>query len=498
MSYRKITFILCLGVFLSYGRDSNAQSQTFNATGNGQSGLIQSFTVPPCATTITVVASGAQGGATGGLGAKIQGTFTCTPGEKINILVGQAGGSNDNSHGSGGGGSFITVASNDTILVIAGGGGGHGASGIDATSNGSATRIGQTGVGSGTAATLGGGGAAASGATGGVGCTNGSPAGGSTWAGGGGGFCGNGGTYNSGASYGGYSYTSGGLGGTPATGANAYGGFGGGSGAGDRGGGGGGYSGGAGGTSNTVGGGGGGSYNAGTNQINTTGGAASGNGVVVIYWNATQVSSASGNIISNIVCGGSNTGKASLLVNNLPGPSNLTYSWSPNVSTRDTATGLSAGTYVITVSGCGTASASVTITQPASMVVNVATTGNVSCNGQANGSASSTVVGGTQPYIYSWTPSGGNAAIANGLTAGTYTLSVVDNHGCTGSGSVIITQPTALSVTIGAPTNEACFGQSVGAASAKASGGTLPYTYAWTNGSTTNSATGLSAGVYNL
>jgi len=489
---KKIILILCCGVFLSVGRNANAQTATFNYTGS-----LQTWTVPCGVTTITVTAFGAQGGDVGGLGAKIQGTFTTTPAEVLDVLVGGAGCSNDASHGSGGGGSFVVKASNDTILVIAGGGGGHGAGGIDGTSNGWVSRLGQSGAGSGSAASGGGGGAAASGAAGGVGCNIGSPAGGSTWAGGGGGFCGNGGLYNSNASTGGFSYLNGGAGGSAAAGANCVGGYGGGGGAGDRGAGGGGYSGGAGGTSNTIGGGGGGSYNAGTNQSGTAG-FQSGNGQVIITWVAsTPVVTATA--VTNVSCHGGSNASANAVVTG--GGTPYTYLWTPSSQTNATATGLSAGTYTIGVSdACGhTASASVAITQPLVLAATATTSTNVTCHGGSTGATASTVTGGSTPYTYSWT-GGSTNATATGLTAGSYTLTVHDMNGCSATASTVVTQPNALVIdTTFTTANVLCNSGNTGSAKTVVSGGSSPYTYLWTpGGGSTDSAVGLSAGTYTL
>jgi hypothetical protein len=433
MNFKKITFLLMAGTFLFAGRNANAQTATFNPTNTGDSGLIQTFTVPCGVHSITVEALGAQGGLTGGKGAQIQGTFTCVPGEVLNILVGQAGGSKDASHGSGGGGSFVVRQSDDTILVIAGGGGGHGASGIDATSNGSATRNGQTGAGSGTASSGGGGGAAANGASGGVGCNIGSGSVSSVWAGGGGGFCGDGGMYDNNTLPGGYSFLHGGWGGPGNSfGANCPGGYGGGSGAGDRGAGGGGYSGGSGGTSNSLGGGGGGSYNAGTAQINNAG-VQSGPGQVIITWSIVATApTILTNVITNVSCNGGSNGSASVVATG--GTGTYTYAWAPSGGTKDTVSNLTAGVYTVTVNdSCGnSATATATITQPAALSIARGTV--AAWLNSCNGKAYVTVSGGTAPYTYMWSPGGATTdTIKNLCHTSSYCCTVTDNNGCVDS-----------------------------------------------------------------
>lgn len=175
-----------------------------------------------------------------------------------------------------------------------------------------------------------------------------------------------------------------------------------------------------------------------------------------------------------------------------------TYLWMPGGKTTATISGLSASTYTITVkdaNGC-TATNDVVITS--GLILTTRAT-NVGCNGGSNGMADvANVNGGTSPYTYSWTPLGGSNALASGLSAGTYTVTVKDSNGCSGTSSVLVTQPAVLVVDsvsfTGAPCNS-----NYGTATAYTGGGTRPYAYVWTpSGATTVTATGLSAGTYSV
>jgi hypothetical protein len=75
--------------------------------------------------------------------------------------------------------------------------------------------------------------------------------------------------------------------------------------------------------------------------------------------------------------------------------------------------------------------------------------------------------------------SGGTAATATGLSAGTYTVTVTDANACTASRNFIITQPTIISTATAAQTNVSCNGGSNGSASVTPSGGAGGYTYSW-------------------
>jgi gliding motility-associated-like protein len=117
----------------------------------------------------------------------------------------------------------------------------------------------------------------------------------------------------------------------------------------------------------------------------------------------------------------------------------------------------------------------------------------------SNGSASVTVTGGVGPYTYSWAPSGGTAASTTGRPAGTYTVTFTDANGCTGTATVNIPNAAAPTATITATTSVSCFGGNNGSATVAASGGTAPYTYAWSPiGGTGTTGTALTAQSYTV
>ncbi|MBB1195026.1 hypothetical protein DNC80_15280 [Flavobacterium sp. SOK18b] len=202
---------------------------------------------------------------------------------------------------------------------------------------------------------------------------------------------------------------------------------------------------------------------------------------------------------TNVSCNGGSNGSASVTPSG--GAGGYTYSWAPSGGTAATATGLTAGTYTVTVTDANscTASLNFVITQPTTISTATAAQTNVSCNGGSNGSASVTPSGGAGGYTYSWAPSGGTAATATGLTAGTYTVTVTDANACTASRNFVITQPTTISTATAAQTNVSCNGGSNGSASVTPSGGAGGYTYSWSpSGGTAATATGLAAGTYTV
>ncbi|MGP8216987.1 MAG: gliding motility-associated C-terminal domain-containing protein [Bacteroidia bacterium] len=121
-----------------------------------------------------------------------------------------------------------------------------------------------------------------------------------------------------------------------------------------------------------------------------------------------------------------------------------------------------------------------------------------SCNTNCNGTATATAKGGhgppsgTSSYTYSWSPGGQTTKTATNLCAGTYTVTAVDDSGCSASTTVTIIAPTAVNVTITGESNVTCFSACNGSASAAASGGTPGYTYTWSpGGETSNPAVNL-------
>ncbi|MNS00982.1 hypothetical protein D3C72_322560 [compost metagenome] len=201
---------------------------------------------------------------------------------------------------------------------------------------------------------------------------------------------------------------------------------------------------------------------------------------------------------TNVSCNGGSNGSAT--VNVTGGTGTYTYAWAPSGGTAATASGLAAGTYTITVTdanGC-TATQSFTITEPAALVAIAGSQTNVSCNGGSNGSATVNVTGGTGIYTYAWAPSGGTAATATGLTAGTYTVTVTDANGCFTTQSFTITEPTILAAST-SQNNVSSAGGNDGSATVNVTGGTGTYTYSWApSGGTGATASGLAAGAYTV
>ncbi|MFK7947298.1 MAG: T9SS type A sorting domain-containing protein [Saprospiraceae bacterium] len=120
---------------------------------------------------------------------------------------------------------------------------------------------------------------------------------------------------------------------------------------------------------------------------------------------------------------------------------------------------------------------------------------NVNCFGEADGEATAMVAGGTAPYTYMWS-NGATTATATGLGAGTYSYTAMDTMGYSVSDTVIITEPTALAISMSAVSDTNT--QAVGSATAMVTGGTMPYTYTWNGTVGSSDLTALTAGTYTV
>ena len=224
------------------------------------------------------------------------------------------------------------------------------------------------------------------------------------------------------------------------------------------------------------------------------------NGTSVPYTKTINILGVTANPITNNNCFGDNNGSAIANVNP-PIAAPFFYSWNTTpVQTTQTATGLTAGTYIVTVNALNscTTTAPAIITAPAALAhtVNIIQPG---C-GLATGTATITESGGTAPYTYAWSPSGGNGPTASGLAPGNYTVTVTDSKACFENIAVVIAPATMPNISITNKKDASCFGLSDGSATALAAAGNAPYAYSWNTVPAQNNATAinLAAGNYSV
>ncbi|MCS7074761.1 MAG: SprB repeat-containing protein, partial [Bacteroidia bacterium] len=209
---------------------------------------------------------------------------------------------------------------------------------------------------------------------------------------------------------------------------------------------------------------------------------------------------ASATQVQPVSCNGFSDGKGLVVVSGGTNPYSINWNSAP-VQTTDSLLNVPAGTYIATVTdaqGC-VDTAHVTISQPAILIASATVANHVSCHGGADGRASVSGTGGNLPYQFSWnttpvqiTPN------VNGLSQGTYTVTITDAKGCQATAQVQINQPTQLLSSTTVINQVSCFNGSDGRASVTPSGGTMPYSYSWATSPVQNTqqATGLSAGTW--
>jgi hypothetical protein len=154
----------------------------------------------------------------------------------------------------------------------------------------------------------------------------------------------------------------------------------------------------------------------------------------------------------------------------------------PNIS------GVVAGTYTLTLTdanGCEV-SESIVLTQPNEIQIDT-TIIPILCNGNSNRSIAVNPYGGNAPYTYLWSTSAVTPMIS-GLSGGNYSVIVTDAGGCSRTFFFNLFQPSPFSVSVVATTQTT--------ATAMATGGVLPYTYAWSNGANTATTIVTQNGLY--
>ena len=188
----------------------------------------------------------------------------------------------------------------------------------------------------------------------------------------------------------------------------------------------------------------------------------------------------------NNLCFQGNAGSISIRVSGGKAPHR--YAWTgPNgfLATTENIQNLASGSYQVRVTdanGCKINGAAQMITEPSPLALNQVKVDN-SCFLGGTGNITVTASGGTAPYSYAWTgPNGFVATTENiqNLASGSYQVRVTDANGCTINGAAqMITEPSPLALNQ-VKVDNSCFLGSTGNITVTASGGTAPYSYAWT------------------
>jgi large repetitive protein len=189
---------------------------------------------------------------------------------------------------------------------------------------------------------------------------------------------------------------------------------------------------------------------------------------------------------------GSSTGSASATIT---GAVASYYSWNNGSYWGQTINNIQAGTYTVSVYdnyGCYAVNSGV-VNNSDGPAVTVASS-DITCNGDDNGSISLTVTGNA-PFFYTWNNGASTSAIS-GLVGGSYNVTVSDPLGCKSFASGIMIDEPAVLATSGVITNVTCNAGNNGSVNLTVTGGTMAYTYTWSNSATTEDVSGLTAASY--
>ena len=215
-----------------------------------------------------------------------------------------------------------------------------------------------------------------------------------------------------------------------------------------------------------------------------------------IYTNTININEPNELLISstqnNISTCGANDGNIDVTI--LGGTIPYSFSWSSGQNNED-INSLAAGTYTLTVTDANlcTNTLSVILTEPTTPILNY-TQNNTSCNLGNDGSINLSVSAGIAPYQYNWSNSSTTPNIFN-LSAGIYTVNVIDGNNCIVTENITITEPTAINV-ISTQTNVTNCNGNDGSIDISISGGTGSYTFLWSNGTTTEDVFNLNSGIH--
>jgi hypothetical protein len=195
---------------------------------------------------------------------------------------------------------------------------------------------------------------------------------------------------------------------------------------------------------------------------------------------------------TNLACNSAEDGSVTLEI--AGGQEPYQVDWNHGVSGA-TITELTAGVYTYTVTSADgqTLSDDVIIYSPEAITINSSIT-QPSCDGNTRGAISLSIVGGVGPYTYQWS-NGSTESNLDNLSAGTYSITIADENGCSISESfeIIAPSPVEIDAEVTQPDCENSFGSiTLNTHSEEI------YTYLWSDGSTEEVRSGLAAGIYSV
>ena len=206
---------------------------------------------------------------------------------------------------------------------------------------------------------------------------------------------------------------------------------------------------------------------------------------------------------TDVTCFGASTGTITLDITGGSGGNTITWS-DVNLNGLTNPTNLPAGDYFVTVTDVNMCASTemITITEPVAPLAITEIQVNQATCGNANGSVTVDVTGGTGNYVYNWSDGTGTTTVS-GLTPGIVTLEIIDDNMCATTATYNVSEPDALQVDIAQTTvvDASCNAISDGSIDVTVTGGTGPgtYIYEWADGfGASEDLAALPAGTYSL
>jgi gliding motility-associated-like protein len=195
-----------------------------------------------------------------------------------------------------------------------------------------------------------------------------------------------------------------------------------------------------------------------------------------------------------ILCYGDNNASINLAVTGGVAPYSIAWS---NLGSGSFQNNLSAGDYIITVTDALNCTKTATVNIPEAPIFTVnPVVKNISCFGSKNGSITLNFVGGIAPVTLTWNDGAVTGTTRNNLGPGSYAVTIVDSKPCTIIRKFTILEPQVLALSANTTNAFDCNDSNSGAINLLVSGGSGPFTYAWSNGATTKDLVNIPAGNY--
>lgn len=207
-----------------------------------------------------------------------------------------------------------------------------------------------------------------------------------------------------------------------------------------------------------------------------------------------------------VSCFGGNNGSLTITPSAPAGTSPYTFTLNGTITQTGAANtvfnGLTAGDYSIRVTdavGCEIVMSNLVVTQPAVLAIPPPAVQAPLCNGDDNGMITVNPTGGNPPYTYSLNGSAFQPANTFKVSAGAYSVRVLDSKNCGALYSnITVAAPAALSASVSSTANATCEGGANGSITVTATGGSGNYQYSSGGAFQSSNVLNVLAGTYTV